>query len=104
MFSGPPGHKDPERARTLCVLDSEIAQTNLRAVIPIRRGHPCCQRELSAVWLSVARKLKVTQSPLWEEKRGKPTEVHTAIHIDLRSSVLEEEGKRECPYDTAQFT
>ena len=47
------------------------------------------------MWLSVARKLKVTQSPLWEEKRGKPTEVHTAIHIDLKSSVLEEEGKRE---------
>ena len=65
----------------------------------IRRGHPCCQRKFRAVWLSVATKLKVTQSPLWEEKRGKPTEVHTAIHIDLKSSVLEEEGKRECPCD-----
>ena len=37
-------------------------------------------------------------------ERGKPTEVHRAIHMDLKSSVLEEEGKRECPYDTAQFT
>lgn len=37
-------------------------------------------------------------------ERGKPTEVPRATHIDLKSTVLEEEGKRECPYDTAQFS
>ena len=37
-------------------------------------------------------------------ERGKPTEVPRAAHINLKNTVLEEEGKRECPYDTAQFT
>ena len=37
-------------------------------------------------------------------ERGKPTEVPRATHINLKNTVLEEEGKRECPYDTAQFT